>query len=114
MVIERGQIYWCGLDPVQGHEQGATRPVVIVSADQYNKTRSPLVAVVPLTRAPAKTPLHLRLPADHTGLESESTALIDHARFLDRARIRGTSAGRLSPSALATLDRLLSRVLGLA
>ncbi len=20
--IERGQIYWCGLDPVQGHEPG--------------------------------------------------------------------------------------------
>jgi mRNA-degrading endonuclease toxin of MazEF toxin-antitoxin module len=36
VVIERGQIFWCGLDPVEGHEQGATRPVVIVSADSYN------------------------------------------------------------------------------
>ena len=27
-MIEKGQIYWCSLDPVKGHEQGLTRPVV--------------------------------------------------------------------------------------
>lgn len=114
MVIERGQVYWCGLDPIQGHEQGAIRPVVIVSADAYNKTQSPLVAVVPLTKAPAKTPVHLRFPAAETELETDSTALIDHARFLDRSRLRGAPIGRLKPSALAMLDRHLIRVLGLA
>lgn len=55
MVIERGQIYWCALDPIQGHEQGAPRPVIVVSADPYNKTQSPLAAVVPLTKAAART-----------------------------------------------------------
>ncbi len=113
MVIERGQIYWCGLDPTLGHEQGATRPVVIISADAYNKTQSPLVAVVPLTKAPAKTPLHLRFPPADTGLEADSTALTDHARFLDRSRLRGLPIGRLEPAALARLDRHLGRVLGL-
>jgi len=41
MVIVRGQIFWCGLDPVPGHEQGALRPVIIISADAYNLSRSP-------------------------------------------------------------------------
>ena len=114
VVIERGQIYWCGLDPTQGHEQGAVRPVIIVSADAYNKTQSPLTAIVPLTKASPKTPLHLRFTIRDTGLELESTALTDHARFLDRSRLRGGPIGRLQPDALALLDRQLGRVFGLA
>lgn len=113
-MIERGQIYWCALDPVEGHEQGATRPAIIVSADAYNASRSPLVAIVPLTRAAAKNPLHLQLTPEQTGLETPSTALIDHARFIDRRRLRGVATGRLDAVALAWLDRNLARVLGLA
>ena len=41
------------------------------------------------------------------------TALIDHARFVDRSRLRGVTIGRLNPDALALLDRHLGRVLGL-
>ena len=113
MVIERGQVYWCGLDPVHGHEQGATRPVVVVSSDAYNRTGSPLVGIVPLTKAAAKNPIHLQLIPQDTGLESDSTALTDHARFIDRSRLRGAPIGRLQPMALALLDRNLSRVFGL-
>ena len=113
MVIEKGQVYWCGLDPAHGHEQGATRPVVVVSSDAYNRTASPLAGIVPLTMAQPKNPIHLRLTPQETGLESESTALTDHARFIDRARLRGAPIGRLQPMALAMLNRNLSRVFGL-
>lgn len=112
-MIVRGQIYWCGLDPVHGHEQGAIRPVIIVSADAYNETKSPLVAIVPLTRSAPKTPLHLRFTAEETGLDADSTALTDHARFIDRTRLRGQAAGQLDPDALSRLNRYLIRVLGL-
>ena len=114
MVIERGQIYWCGLDPTMGHEQGAVRPVVIVSADAYNQTQSPLAGIVPLTKAAPKTPLHLRFLPQETGLELESTALTDHARFLDRSRLRGVPIGRLQSGAQLRLDRQLGRLFGLA
>jgi len=101
------------LDPAQGHEQGATRPVVIVSADAYNSSRSPLVGIVPLTRAPAKNPIHLAFSPQQTGLDMPSTALIDHARFIDRGRLLGAAIGKLVPDALALLDRHLARVFGL-
>jgi mRNA interferase MazF len=114
VVIERGQIYWCGLDPVQGNEQGAVRPVVIVSADLYNASRSPLTAIVPLTRAPAKNPLHLTFSPEQTGLDTPATALIDHARFIDRGRLCGPAIAKLGPPAMALLDRNLSRVFGLS
>src|SRR5690349_21301427 len=50
--MKRGEIYWCDLEPRRGHEQGARRPVVIISADQYNASQSPLIGVVPLTTTP--------------------------------------------------------------
>jgi len=56
------------------HEQGEVRPVIIVSADAYNETRSPLVAIVPLTRAVAKNAVAHRAVYRRTGLESPSTA----------------------------------------
>src|SRR5712691_6720350 len=90
--MKRGEIYWCDLDPRRGHEQGERRPVVIVSADPYNESRSPLIGIVPLTTAIAKNPIHVQLTKEDTGLDADSTALVDHARFLDRTRPRPTPA----------------------
>jgi mRNA interferase MazF len=113
MVIEKGQIFWCGLDPVQGHEQGATRPVVVVSSDAYNGTQSPLVGIVPLTRSPGKNPIHLTLEPAETGLQTASTALTDHARFIDRTRLKGPPLGRLGSVAMENLNRRIARLFGL-
>lgn len=110
--MKRGEIYWCDLEPRRGHEQGA-RPVVIVSADPYNQSQSPLVGVVPLTASGAKNPLHVGLSAAETGLPADSTALVDHARFIDRTRLAPAPSGRLQPPAQSRLDRNLTRVLGL-
>lgn len=111
--MKRGEIFWCDLNPRRGHEQGNMRPVVIVSSDAYNESFSPLIGVVPLTRSALKNPLHVALHVDETGLESPSTVLIDHARFIDRSRLGGEVAGRLTESAQRRVDRNLSLVFGL-
>ena len=112
--MRRGEILWCDLEPRRGHEQDEVRPVIVVSADAYNESRSSLVAIVPLTRAVAKNPLHVALSVDETGLDAPSTALIDHARFVDQSRLRTNAAGKLIRSAQARVDRNLARVFGLA
>jgi mRNA interferase MazF len=112
-VIRRGEIYWCDLEPKRGHEQGKVRPVIVVSADPYNQSRSPLAGVIPLTHTVIKHPLHVELTATETGLKDDSTALVDHLKFLDRERLAEGPVGRLSGSALARIDRNLMRVLGL-
>jgi mRNA interferase MazF len=111
MVVRRGQIYWCNLDPVIGHEQGSRRPVVVISADEYNDTQTPLVAIVPLTKAAPKSPLHFVLPKTATGLSGPSTVLIDHAKFLDRSRLVGEPIGQVSQSSMVLFARNLKRVL---
>ena len=112
--MKRGEVYWCDLEPRRGHEQGERRPVVIISADPYNESRSPLIGIVPLTTAIRKNPIHIGFTREETGLEAASTALVDHARFLDRSRLRPGAVGRLAPAAQSRLDRNLARVLGLS
>jgi mRNA interferase MazF len=111
--MNRGEIYWCDLNPRRGHEQGEKRPVIVVSVDAYNESRSALVGVVPMTTEPMKNPIHVALSKAETGLTSNSTALIDHARFLDRTRLGGKVAGRLTAAAQQRVDLNLKRVLGL-
>jgi hypothetical protein len=45
----RGEIWTCDLDPPRGHEQGGTRPVLIVSVDAFNQGPSGLVIAVPIS-----------------------------------------------------------------
>ena len=111
--MRRGEIFWCNLEPVKGHEQGALRAVVVVSADVYNESRSPLVGVVPLTKSLSKNPLHVELLAEETGLASSSTALIDHARFIHRSRLQAQPVGRVKAASLLRMDKNLGRVFGL-
>jgi mRNA interferase MazF len=108
----RGQIFWCDLEPRRGHEQGELRPVAVVSVNPYNSSKSPLVGVIPFTRAQPKNPLHIALAPAETGLGFVSTALIDHVRFIDRSRVRPTPIGQIMPEAQSRIDKNLARLLG--
>ena len=53
--MKRGEIYDARLEPVEGSEQGGTRPVIVVSRDVIN-FYSPVVLAVPCTTyRPQKT-----------------------------------------------------------
>ena len=46
--MRRGDIYLVTLDPTEGHEQQGTRPVLVVSPDEFNRvTQVPVV--LPIT-----------------------------------------------------------------
>ena len=47
-LMRRGDIYLVALDPTEGHEQQGTRPVLVVSPDEFNRvTQVPVV--LPIT-----------------------------------------------------------------
>jgi len=69
--------------------------------------------VIPLTRASVKHLLHVEMTASECGLKEDSTALVDHLKFVDRERLSDTAIGRAGAGALARIDRSLVRVLGL-
>src|SRR5262249_5050897 len=60
--ILRGEIYWANLEPVRGHEQGAVRPVLVISHQIFND-RSGTVVAMAITSQPQRAgyPLSLAL-----------------------------------------------------
>jgi mRNA-degrading endonuclease toxin of MazEF toxin-antitoxin module len=67
-----------------------------------------------MTTASSKNPIHVSLAAADTGLDTPSTVLVDHARFVDRTRLDDEPSGRLNSAAMAKLDRNLARIFGLS
>jgi mRNA interferase MazF len=93
--MKRGEIYDARLEPVEGSEQGGTRPVIVVSRDVIN-FYSPVVLAVPCTTyRPQKTiyPTQVLIQSPNGGLNKDSLAMADQVRVLSKTRLiqlRGT------------------------
>jgi mRNA interferase MazF len=93
--MKRGEIYDARFEPVEGSEQGGTRPVIVVSRDIIN-VYSPVVLAVPCTTyRPQKTiyPTQVLIQSPNGGLNKDSLAMADQVRVLSKTRLiqlRGT------------------------
>ena len=106
--MKRGQVYDARLDPVQGSEQGGSRPVVVVSRDSIHNN-STVALVVPFTtfRPERKLyPSHVLVRAPEGGLTVDSVALTEQARVLSKERL-ARLRGALEPGTLAQVSRAL-------
>ena len=112
--MRRGDVYDARLDPVEGSEQGGTRPVVIVTRDAI-LGGSTVASIVPLTTfRPLRKlyPSHVLVRAPEGGLSADSVALAEQTRVLSKARLlhfRGT----LSRETMSQLARALRVALDL-
>jgi len=105
--VNRYEIRWARLDPVQGSEIGKIRPVVIVSLDSLNE-RLDTVTVCPLTSR-----LHphwrCRLAIECEGKATEIA--VDHIRGVSKSRI-GPLLEKLSEKDAKSLRRLITELYG--
>ena len=111
----RGQIVEVDLDPVVGHEQGRSRPCVVVQNDVSNRFASTSI-VVPLTDAKNfahLSPVYVLAPKGDGGLKKECLVLCDQIRTVDQQRF-GRFFGVLLPETMRKVDRALLISLGLA
>ncbi len=112
--IERGTVVLLALDPTVGHEQRGVRPCIVVSdPDVIGDQRFPLIAIVPITGAPAEGALYPMLQPGPSGLTKVSYALIDHLRSVDKRRIRRVF-GVVSSGEIEEIDEGLALFLGLS
>ena len=101
MVISQGEIWWADLGMPRGSEPGFRRPVVVVQADAFNRSRIATVVCVPLTSnlAWADAPGNVPLSAATTGLSKDSVANVSQLITLDRTaldqRVRKLSIAKL-------------------
>jgi mRNA interferase MazF len=115
MAVQRGEIYWVNLNPVQGREQAGRRPVLVLSHDAIN--RLPLVVTVVVgTKGENVTrdyPTNVRVSAAESGLPMETVFLCFQLRSLDPNRFEGPAAGKLSDSVLQRVADAVGYCLGL-
>jgi len=112
--VQRGEIWWAELPVPKGSGPGYSRPVVIVQADSFNRSRIDTVVAatvssnIRLAEAPGNVFLSRRL----SGLPKDSVVNISQLVTLDR-RYLATRVRKLSPKEMAAIDDGLRLVLSL-
>lgn len=84
--MERGELWWADLGLPRGSAPALRRPVVIVSADEFNRSslRTVTVAVVTTNVRLAALPGNVALPADATALPEDSVVNVTQVATIDR------------------------------
>jgi mRNA interferase MazF len=113
--VRRGEVWWAELDDPRGSEPGYRRPLLIVQADSFNRSRIKTVVAVVLTGnlRLVDAPGNVLVPAKSVGLPKDSVANVSQLVTVDREFL-DEQIGRLPPRIMAAVDTGLKLVLGLA
>jgi mRNA interferase MazF len=106
--ILRGDIRWAELNPVRGHEQAGTRPVLIVSHDVFNQ-RSGTVIAMAMTSQEPRAGFPLTWESKAPGLTKRSWIKISQVRTLSVERI-GRRLARASEEEMARVIEGLNEI----
>lgn len=104
--FHRGEIYYADLNPIYGHEQGGTRPVLVLQNDVGNYY-SPTLIVTAATRRTFKKPsqpTHVALD-DAEGLDP-SLFMLEVIRTIDKRRVK-SYVGKLTEGQMEKIDAAL-------
>lgn len=103
--MKRGDIYLVSLDPTAGHEQSGSRPVLIVSPDEFNQATK-LPVVLPITNG-GEFARRLGFAVPVTGIKTTGVIRCDQPRVLDLPARLGRKVDTL-PEPI--MDEVLARV----
>lgn len=100
MSCRQWDVVLASLDPVEGSEQGGTRPVLVVSIDEFNENL-PNVTVIPLSGTSRDLyPSEVVMPAGTTGPQGRNSIAMAHQiRTISQRRI-GKVLGQLKDEKL--------------
>jgi mRNA interferase MazF len=112
--MERGTVWWAQLpDPVVS-EPGFRRPVVIIQANAFNRSRIRTVIVVVLTSnlRLAEAPGNVLITVSDSGLQKDSVANVSQIVTVDRTLLTD-KCGRLPTRIMKSIDEGIRLVLSL-
>ncbi len=112
--MHRGELWWADLGLPRGSAPALRRPVLIISAEPYNRSQLATVTVVVLTtnRRLAALPGNVVVPADLAGLDQESVVNVTQIATIDRALLEA-QIGVLPHWLMARVDAGVARALAL-
>lgn len=114
MVIQRGEIWWADLEEQRGSTPASRRPLLIVQADSFNRSRIDTVIGVALTSnlRLIDAPGNVLVPKRASGLSKDSVANVSQVVTVDRD-VLAERVGKLPSSILAAVEHGLRLVLEL-
>jgi len=112
--VKRGEIWWADLPEPRGSEPGLRRPVLIIQADSFNRSKiqTVIVAVITGNLRLADAPGNVFLPAAVSALPKDSVVNVSQLLTLDRSFLT-EPAGKLPERLKAELEAGVRLVLGL-
>ena len=112
--IQRGEIWWADLPEPRRSEPGCRRPVLVIQADAFNRSRiqTAIIAAITTNLELADAPGNVLLPARSAGLTRDSVVNISQLLTLDRGFLT-ERAGTLSARLQRAVDEGLRTVLQL-
>jgi mRNA interferase MazF len=110
--VQRGEIWWADLPNPRRSEPGYRRPVLVIQADSFNRSRiqTTIVAAISSNVKLAGAPGNVLLPARSAGLARDSVVNVSQLLTLDRSFLT-EHAGTLSPRLQHSVDQGLRLVL---
>lgn len=114
MVVQRGEIWWADLEEPRRAEPGYRRPLLIVQADAFNRSRIQTVLAVVLTSSLrlVDAPGNVLVPKRPSGLPKDSVANVSQLVTVDRDALT-ERAGTLAGSVMAAVENGLRLALDL-
>ena len=106
----RGEVWRVDFEPVRGHEQGRTRPALVISNNVLNGSAAGLVTVVPITTKHRPIRSFLKIEPPQGGLPQTSYIICDQIRTIAKERL-GKRFGTVSQPVLAEVERRLKFML---
>ncbi|MFT4564586.1 MAG: mRNA interferase MazF [Gammaproteobacteria bacterium] len=112
--MRRGEVWWADLPDPTRSEPGFRRPVIIIQADEFNRSRirTVIVAVLTSNEAIAAAPGNVALTKRSTGLARDSVVNVSQIITLDKNFLT-ECVGRLSERKSKEIDNGLRLVLAL-
>ena len=105
MVVQRREVWWADLDEPRGSEAGLRRPILIIQADSFNRSKLRTVIGVVLTSNTRllDAPGNALVSAKASGLPKDSVANVTQVVTLDKDYLTDR-VGRISPKLMAYID----------
>jgi mRNA interferase MazF len=114
MVIKRGEIWWAALPEPAGSGPGYKRPILIIQADEFNKSKinTIIVAVITSNTRLAVAPGNVFLSPKKSKLPKESVINVSQIITIDKSFL-SEKVHTLSDEIIAQVDEGLKLVLKL-
>jgi len=112
--MERGTVWWAALPQPVASEPGFRRPVIVVQANSFNRSRIKTVMVLVVTSnlRLADAPGNVSLPATSTGLPKDSVANVSQVITVDKTFLV-EQCGRIPGQLMKAIDEGLRLSLSL-